>query len=100
MIWADPGCSLLPLTTGNWSITNREDERWEVGSVNENSALSQAPRRHRPQRRFQPRLYRTARIFRPRRLRQRALEPADEAGRRVVARPLQVPELHEGDLLR
>jgi len=28
------------------------------------------------------------------------LEPADEAGRRVVARPLQVPELHEGDLLR
>src|SRR5260370_8863850 len=21
MIWADPGCSVLPLTTGNWSIT-------------------------------------------------------------------------------
>jgi hypothetical protein len=27
MIWADPGCSLFPLTTGNWSITsNREDD--------------------------------------------------------------------------
>src|SRR6266404_4823510 len=23
MIWADPGCSLLPLTTGNWSITKQ-----------------------------------------------------------------------------
>src|SRR5258707_10522162 len=71
MILADPGCSLLPLTTGNWSITKQGERRWEVGSVNENSALSQAPRRHRPQRRFRPRLYRTASICRLRRARPR-----------------------------
>jgi putative tryptophan/tyrosine transport system substrate-binding protein len=34
------------------------------------------------------------------RFRKRALEPEDEGRGRVVARPLQVPELREGDLLR
>src|SRR5262245_1316216 len=34
------------------------------------------------------------------RFRKRALEPEDEGRGRVVPRPLQVPELREGDLLR
>src|SRR3979409_866492 len=31
MIWADPGCSVLPLTTGNWSI-NIQTGRMTMGS--------------------------------------------------------------------
>src|SRR5258708_22971289 len=31
MIWADPGCSVLPLTTGNWSI-NIQTGRMAMGS--------------------------------------------------------------------
>src|SRR5258708_2561673 len=79
MIWADPGRSLLPLTTGTGRFNGRQlvdhlkqgGRRWEVGSVNENSALSRAPRRHRLQRRFRPRLCRTASIYRLRRARPR-----------------------------
>ena len=39
-------------------------------------------------------------LLRPGQVRQRALEPEAEGEGRLLARPLQVPELREGDLLR
>ena len=53
----------------------REERRWAVGLVNENSASSPVPRRHLRQRRFPPRLFPTASISAPAERNTKKVEP-------------------------